>query len=257
MRFAFVTRTDPTSYKLEHFIHARLEENHWIYDPEHPEIVISIGGDGTLLRSLHQYIHCLNDILLVGIHTGTLGFLVDYTKEEIDLFVDDLLHSSPTIDEIPLLEMRVSNIDSPFYAFNEVRIESLEKTLSLEVYIDDEFFELCNGSGVCICTQSGSTAVNRALHGAVIDSGLQVLQLCEIMPITHQNHHSLRNPYIMREDRIIRIEGESLHYAKACFDHLSISLDDVDSILIATSQKKVRFARFRTYSYLTRLKNLY
>lgn len=39
------------------------------------------------------------------------------------------------------------------------------------------------GSGICISTQNGSTAINRALSGAVVDSGLQVMQLSEIMPI--------------------------------------------------------------------------
>ena len=98
--------------------------------------------------------------------------------------------------------------------------------------------------------------MNRALNGAVVDSDIQVMQLCEIMPISHHNHHSLRNPYIMRQDREILIKGD-LTYAKGYYDHLTHDIHDVNEIYVRTSEKKVRFARYRTYSYLRRLKNLY
>ena len=127
----------------------------------------------------------------------------------------------------------------------------------MDISIDDEFFESSKGSGICVSTQSGSTAVNRALKGAVVDPGLKVLQLCEIMPISHKNHHSLKNPYIMNDNRKISVRGDTLAYAHVCYDHLERDLKSISEIIIHSSTKKVRFARYRTYSYLTRLKNLY
>ena len=143
------------------------------------------------------------------------------------------------------------------FSFNEIRIESSIRTLNLDVFIDDEYFERTTGSGICISTQAGSTAVNRALQGAVIDSGLNVMQLCEILPISHMNHHTLRNPYIMQCDRKVRVESDGLEKAYLYYDYLQEDLTDAEYILVKTSQKKVRFARYRTYSYLKRLKNLY
>ena len=143
------------------------------------------------------------------------------------------------------------------YSFNESRIESSIRTLNLDLFIDDEYFEHTTGSGICVSTQAGSTAVNRAMQGAVIDSGLDVIQLCEILPIAHRNHHSLRNPYIMKSDRELRVECEDLQSAYLYYDYLNEELDDVKNICISTSKKKVRFARFRPYSYLKRLKHLY
>lgn len=119
------------------------------------------------------------------------------------------------------------------------------------------FFESTRGSGICVSTQIGSTGVNRALKGAVIDPGLRVLELCEIMPISHKGHHSLKNPYIMKESRQIIVKGDTLSFAHVCYDHLERNLDSISEILISQSNKKVRFARYRTYSYLKRLKNLY
>lgn len=257
MRFAIVDRGDENSKSVSNYLISKCKEYEWICDEKNPEIVLSVGGDGTMLRSIHHYMDQLDTINFVGIHTGTLGFFTDYTQPEIHLFLNDLMTKKPKIEAFPLLEITLPEVQQTFYAFNEMRIESVGKTLSLDIYIDGEFFEKTTGSGVCLSTQFGSTAVNRALSGAVVDSGLQVLQLCEIMPISHINHHSLRNPYIMRKDRKVIVKGDSIQYAEACYDHLTRSLDNIHEIHMSTSTKKVRFARYRTYSYLRRLKNLY
>lgn len=257
MRFTTIVRGDAHSRKIAEDLTQKCIAAGWSYDANQPELVLSIGGDGTLLRGIHKYLSQLDRVSFVGIHTGTLGFFTDYTQDEIAVFLDHLQNRNPVYEEMPLLEMKTSSSADPVYALNEVRIESVSKTLSLDIYIDGEYFEHCTGSGICISTQAGSTAINRALQGAVIDNGLRVLQLCEIMAISHKNHHSLRNPYIMRSDRQIMIRGESLSLARACYDHLDQSLEHVNEIYIQTSEKKVRFARFRHYSYLKRLKNLY
>lgn len=256
MRFTTIDRGDPHTHQIVDTLLSRCQDLGWILDHEHPQVVLSVGGDGTLLRGIHKYIDQLDQVSFVGIHTGTLGFYTDYTWDEIDTFLEDIQKDQVVYEEMPLLEMYFSNGDKQ-YALNEVRIESISRTLSLDIWIDDEFFERTTGSGICISTQAGSTAINRALKGAIIDNGLHVLQLCEIMPISHKNHHSLQNPYIMREDRIVKVKGDGLSLAKAAFDHLEQNLSGIEWINIQTSLKKARFARFRKYSYLKRLKNLY
>lgn len=257
MNFTITSRLDDHSNCIADILKAKCEAIGWNYDEEDFDIVLSVGGDGTLLRSIHQYLDKLESILFVGIHTGTLGFLTDYTDEELDLFIEDILKDHYTVEKAPLLQMDVPERNQTIYALNEVRIESLTKTVSFDVYIDHEFFEKATGSGICVSSQAGSTAVNRALQGAVIDSGLNVLQLCEIMPIAHRSHHSLRNPYIMKEDRILTIQGDSLSFSHACYDHLEMDLEGVHKVRIHNSNKFVQFVRYREYSYLKRLKSLY
>lgn len=256
MRFGMIVREDPHSASFAKQVEKSCSSIGWTFATTNLDILLSIGGDGTLLRGIHQYIDQLDSMSVVGIHTGTLGFYTDYTQDELQQFLYDVQDHEPQYEEMPLLEFRQEHSIETYYALNEVRIESVVKTLSLDVYIDGEYFEHCTGSGICISTQAGSTAINRALQGAVIDDGLRVLQMCEIMPITHKNHHSLRNPYILRLDRKIKVEGSNLSKAKLCFDHLDAPLLD-EPIYIHTSDKKVRFARYRQYSYLKRLKNLY
>lgn len=257
MRFTIISRPDDHSEEVSDYLRRRCEETGWKFDKSDFELVLSVGGDGTLLRSIHEHLDKLDHISFVGIHTGTLGFFTDYTDKEIDAFINDIRQDECNIEKAPLLKFSSPQKEEIFYALNEVRIESLLKTLSLDVYIDGEFFEHTTGSGICVSTQAGSTAINRALQGAVIDSGLNVLQLCEIMPIAHKSHHSLRSPYIMKSDRKILVKGEDLSLAHAGYDHLETDLNGISEIMISTSDKYVRFARYRKYSYLKRLKNLY
>ena len=257
MRFVVIDRQDANSKRVSQQIKEKCIAHDWILDEKKPDILFSVGGDGTLLRAIHSYVDRLDSMSFVGIHTGTLGFLTDYTQEELDTFLLDVFKQQPEIEEFPMLEITLPQDKQTYYAFNDARIASLDRTISLDVYIDGELFERTTGSGICISTQYGSTAINRALSGAVVDPGLQVLQLTEIMPVTHKHHHSLGNPYIMKEDRKILVEGKDLHLAYLSYDHLNIELEKIHQIQIGTSTKKVRFARYRTYSYLKRLKNLY
>ena len=255
MVFTVVDRGDLNSKKVKEIIKMECLKHNWILDDKNPQLVFSVGGDGTLLHAIHHYIDQLDTVAFVGIHTGTLGFFTDYTQDQLDDFFKDLFSKEAVIESFPMLKIEVA--DKKYYGFNEARIGSWEQTLSLDVYIDEEYFERTNGSGICISTQYGSTAINRALNGAVVDPGIQVLQLTEIMPLAHTHHHSLGNPYIMKEDRVVKVKGNSLKNATLSFDHHNIPLTGVQKIQISTSNKKVRFARYRTYSYLKRLKNLY
>lgn len=257
MRFLTIERDDPNSLEVAQEIIRKCESIGWIYTEANPEIILSVGGDGTLLRGIHDYIDKLESLYFVGIHTGTLGFYTDYTQNEIEQLIVDIQKNEMTSEKMPLLEIYLPETGEKYYALNEVRLVSASRTVQLDVYIDDEFFEHSTGCGVCISTQAGSTAINRALQGAVIDDGLQVLQLCEIMPISHHIHHSLRNPYIMKSDRVIRIHSCNLNYVNMCYDHKERSLENIHEVVIRTSRKKARFARYRPYSYLKRIKNLY
>ena len=64
---------------------------------------------------------------------------------------------------------------------------------------------------MCIRDRAGSTAYNRSLKGAVIDSGISLMQLTEITPIQHSKHRSLGVPYIMMENRIITMRLSLIH----------------------------------------------
>lgn len=258
MRYTLFSRQDDFSNEICRKIHELFADRlGYVYDDHTPDLVICIGGDGTILRAIHYYIDQLDHIAFVGLHTGTLGFFTDYTRDELETFISDVLEHHAEVEESPLLEMKTPEDNTVYYAFNEFRIGSFHNTVSYEIFIDGEFFERTTGSGICIATQAGSTGANRGLMGAVVDNGLDIMQLTEIMPVFHKNHHSLRNPYIMKSDRTLTIQGESLKETDICADYMEFRLPKASRLDIRTSEKKVRFARFRPYSYLKRLRNLF
>lgn len=253
MKYTIVNKDNEISKSLKQYLYHKLD--FLKIDHDNPELVICIGGDGTILYAVHKYIHLIDKIRFVGIHTGTLGFFTDYTKDEIEIFIDDIRKDEYKIYESNLLEIRVDN--QKYYALNEMRIENIIRTQSLDIYIDDEYFESFNGSGICVSTQAGSTAYNRALKGAVVDDGIQLLQMTEVTGIHHHLSHSLGNPYIMKCSRRVKIISSNFKGAYLCYDHKYFPIDEVKEIECTTSSKKIRFARYREYSYLKRLKNLY
>ncbi len=75
MKFSIQSRRDAQSNELMELAKTYLQDFGLTYDEETPEIVVSIGGDGTLLHAFHRYSHLLDQVAFVGIHTGTFRIL--------------------------------------------------------------------------------------------------------------------------------------------------------------------------------------
>jgi NAD+ kinase len=258
-RFTVVTRDDEVSLSLGKKIIDHLISKNKVLDNENPQIVISVGGDGTMLHALHQRMHQIENVHFVGIHTGTLGFFTDYEASEVDILLKDVIELPPLTEEVQLLEVRRFNGDSyeSLYAINEARVENIIKTQSIDVYIDKEYLETFRGNGLCVSTQIGSTAYNRSLRGAVLLPSIRAMQLTEVAGIHHKLSRSLSTSLVIPENHIIRFESKSYNDSILCYDHLHIRLDGVDAIEFRLCKKAARFARYRPTSYIKRLNNLY
>jgi NAD+ kinase len=258
-RFTVVTRDDELSLSLGKKIVDELTAKNKIFDNENPDIVISVGGDGTMLHALHQRMHQIENVHFVGIHTGTLGFFTDYEEKEVDQLLEDLIFGQPIIEEVQLLEVRRYNGDrfEALYAINEARVENIIKTQRIEVWVGNEYLETFRGNGLCVSTQIGSTAYNRSLRGAVLLPSIRAMQLTEVAGIHHKLSRSLSTSLVIPESHIIRFESKSYSDSILCYDHLHVRLDGVDAIEFRLCKKAARFARYRPTSYIKRLNNLY
>lgn len=176
-KYAIINKQDEMSENLANILKDEL--NSFLeYDEEFPDLVITVGGDGTMLHSVHHYCDHLDTVSFVGIHTGTLGFLTDYQKEEYLDLIADIKAGDYQIYNRHLLDVQ-TNKDS-YIALNELRIENNMCSQVLDVYINDEFLETFRGNGLCVSTASGSTAYNKSLGGAVVCSSAGIMQLSEI-----------------------------------------------------------------------------
>lgn len=215
--YAIVCKQDQESIILSEKIKSELN-TFLTYEEISPDMVISIGGDGTMLYSVHKYIHMLEHVAFIGIHTGTLGFLTDYQRDEYQQLIADIKKGEYHIYERHLLE--VTSLQGKFLALNEVRVENNRRSQVIDVYINDDCFETFRGNGLCVSTASGSTAYNKSLGGAVINSGAELMQLSEIAGIHHNAYRSLGSSLILDKSHTIRFQSQSYQGAILGIDHL-------------------------------------
>lgn len=222
------------------------------YDEAHPELVIAVGGDGTILFAVHKYLDQLESVMFVGIHTGTLGFFTDYNRDEIYDLINDIQRKTPKVFPRSLLE--VHSHGQVHYALNEMRLENNRHSQVIDVYVNDEHLETFRGNGLCISTPSGSTAYNKSIQGAVLDPSLRLMQLSEIAGINHNAYRSLGSSLILGADKYIRLKTVNYQYSVMCCDIEDFELYENEVIDVMLSNRVANFADYRQVSFLERLK---
>ncbi|MEG0238973.1 NAD kinase [Anaerorhabdus sp.] len=253
--FVIVNRPDEQSENLAQYLKEELSKKlEWNEDK--PELCFTIGGDGTFIYAVQKYCDQLSDVSFIGIHSGTLGFFTDYLNTEIDDLITDVFNKEGTIVESQLLEVTIDQ-NEKVYALNEMRVENSSRTQILDIYINDEKLETYRGTGICVCTQLGSTAYNRSVQGAIIQEGLPVIQIAEIAGIHHREFQSLGSPIVLKEDSIVRLVSDNYDGALLCTDSNSRKLDGKAEVVCQLSKRSVRMMRYRRVSYLERLKSLF
>ncbi len=255
-KYAIVARPDEVSEKLEGKADHYLKCNGFIRDEKNPDTVVVIGGDGTFILAVHRYMHCLNDVCFFGIHTGTLGFYSDYLDKDISEFLHVLTDGTGQEKRFQVLQAKTSK--NVYYAINEIRIENAARTQVLDVYVDKKLFETFRGTGMCVCTQLGSTAYNRSLGGAVIQEGLDLIELAEISGIHHSRYRSLDAPIVLKAESVIDLSSVSFTGALLGSDAEVFELDGETNVEISVCKdRQIRVLRGRDISYFDRLKSLF
>lgn len=262
MKYTIVNRLDDKSAAASEYVHDKLKNTQMQIDNKNPELVIVIGGDGTFLVAAHKYIDIISGVLMVGVHTGTLGFFADFKIDEIDKLIDSILNKKPNISSKRLLKTRIVESDETektIYSLNEIRIENIIKTQILKVWINKIYLETFRGTGICVSTQPGSTGYNRSLKGAAISDSLQLMQMAEITGIHHKLYQSLQVPLILDEHSEISFASPSFKEAILCYDHLSIKINNAKHIFCSLSEDKIiNFARYKpNLTYIHRIKSLF
>ena len=254
--FAIVARPDDISRSLQQEMELILKKNGYDENEKAPEYVFVIGGDGTFIYAVHQYISRLDEVKFFGIHTGTLGFYTDYRDRDFEEFIEAFLSGNVREFSYPILEGRTE--ETTYYGINEIRIENAARTQNMDIYINGRLFETYRGTGMCVSTQLGSTAYNRSLGGAVIEEGLNLIEMCEMAGIHHNKYRSLKAPFVMNDRNRITFVSDSFAGALLGADSEVFPMENVHRLEIQVSEtKRVRMLKGRDISYFDRLKSLF
>jgi NAD+ kinase len=151
------------------------------------DLVIAIGGDGTLLYAARLVAQ--RDVPLIGINRGRLGFLTDVLPKDMLASVDAALEGRCERDERALLEARIVGngaVRTRALALNDVVLQKWEtgRMLDFETWIDGVYVNTHGGDGLVVASSTGSTAYALSCGGPIVAPQLDVLVLAPICPHT-------------------------------------------------------------------------
>jgi len=151
------------------------------------DLVIAIGGDGTLLYAARLVAH--RGVPLVGINRGRLGFLTDVLPQDMFASVDAALEGRAERDERSMLEARIvgpNGITVRALALNDVVLQKWEtgRMLDFETWIDGVYVNTHGGDGLVVASSTGSTAYALSCGGPIVAPHLDVLVVAPICPHT-------------------------------------------------------------------------
>lgn len=171
------------------------------------DIIISIGGDGTMLATsfkAHQY-----DKPVLGINLGKLGFLAEANINQMDDLIEEIERGKYKIDKRMVIESECCGhkLDKLF-AINDIVIDKggWPKMIELTIKVDDEYVTTFAADGLIIATPTGSTGYSISTGGPIVSPKTDVITLSPISP------HSLTvRPLVLPGKQNISITAESMH----------------------------------------------
>ncbi|NLM03185.1 MAG: NAD(+) kinase [Methanothermobacter wolfeii] len=144
------------------------------------DMIVTIGGDGTILRT--QSLIEGKEIPILGINMGTVGFLIEVDPENVFSALEDVLMGEYAVEKRTLLSVH-HNGKLPL-ALNEVVMMTRKpaKMLHIEISVDDEIVEELRADGIIIATPSGSTAYSMSAGGPIVDPRVEAFLIVPICP---------------------------------------------------------------------------
>ncbi|MDI6702291.1 MAG: NAD(+) kinase [Methanothermobacter wolfeii] len=144
------------------------------------DMIVTIGGDGTILRT--QSLIEGKEIPILGINMGTVGFLTEVDPENVFSALEDVLMGEYAVEKRTLLSVH-HNGKLPS-ALNEVVMMTRKpaKMLHIEISVDDEIVEELRADGIIIATPSGSTAYSMSAGGPIVDPRVEAFLIVPICP---------------------------------------------------------------------------
>jgi NAD+ kinase len=219
-------------------------------DPKSIDLMISLGGDGTILRLVQKYSHL--DVPIVGINLGSLGFMADVPLTEIYPALEDLLKNNYTVQERLMMNGKGSNGDKCF-AINEIVFHRAQNPclVDLTIHVDGIYLNTFSADGIIISTPSGSTAYSLAAGGPILTPELEAFVITPICPHTISNR-----PIVLMPKNEIQVqytsEYEPIEIAYDGFSNLSLASGEV--FHISPAEKRYKLIQLPNHDYYSTLR---
>ena len=220
---------------------------------ELPDMVFSVGGDGTFLETVMKVRK--SGIPIAGVNTGRMGFLANIPVEEIGKSIDMLCSGAYDIIERSLLEIIHPSglFDSESSAaLNEVTIQKSDPSMiTINVFVDGTYLNTYWADGLIISTATGSTAYNLSVGGPILSPEDESIIISPISP-----HNLTIRPIVISGDSELKLvmEGRSKEYLVTC-DFRSTRLPLEQEIQIRRADDKLKTVMLKGHDFYNTLRN--
>jgi NAD+ kinase len=224
--------------------------------PEPLDLVVVLGGDGTLLKAARLYGH--QEAPILGVNLGGLGFLTEISLDELRPLFERILRGEYQTENRMVLTAGIIREGKacPVIPFlNDVVINkgAVARIIDLETSIGGQFLTSYRGDGLIVATPTGSTAYNLSAGGPILHPALKTILLTPICPFTLTNR-----PIILQDDAVIDIRlGTKASEVWLTFDgQVGYPLNAGDLVRVQKAVKSIRLIKtpYKNYFEILRTK---
>ncbi len=216
---------------------------------ERADLLVSIGGDGTLLRAARRVVDL--GIPILGINTGRLGFLTEFDSNDPRIEdLPDLLDRGLLIEERVALQVEVCG--KKHFALNDVVVRKgdIARVVPFRLHLDDEEAVGVPADGICVCTPTGSTAYFLSAGGSLISPRVDAFGVVPLLP-----HTLFSRPLIVAGDARVTIfcDADLGGAHLECDGDVVTEIAPNEPIVVYRYPRLVRFARVEALRFFERL----
>ncbi len=220
---------------------------------ENTGLILSIGGDGTILRAARAV--APQSIPIVGINLGRLGFMTELSVDEARDRLADLLAGEGWIDERAMLQAELAGKKS-FHVLNDIVVGrgDVARVIHVETIIDGAHLTTYKADGVILSTATGSTGYSLASGGPILHPQSREILLNPISP-----HLTFSNAMVLPATSTVELRVRADHQAILSIDgQINLALESGDTVKVNLSPHVARFLRTQppTFFYGTLMKRL-
>lgn len=215
------------------------------------DLIIAIGGDGTLLSCARNF--GIYEIPILGINLGNLGFLTDIPPSDITLELNKVIKGEYIEDKRIFLEASLNSEKDKYKALNEVVLHSgsIAQLIEYDLFIDDEFVYRQKADGLIISTSTGSTAYSLSGNGPIVSPEVKAITLLPMFP------HSLNaRTLISGHEKEIRLQVRGKAKAFLSMDsHDNLNVSSKNEILIKKADSELTLIHPKGQSFFSSCRN--
>lgn len=212
---------------------------------EECDLLAVLGGDGTLLSALDYALP--NDIPMLGINLGRLGFLSEVAPEDLERDVTRVLEGHYTVDSRMTMTLRGED-PANLFALNEVvvtRSSPAVRVVSLEIEVNGSLVDRISGDGLIVASATGSTAYSLSAGGPIVRPGLDCFVITPICP-----HTMTARPVVVSSNDEVTLRVLDDQGAHAVLDgRKRVDIAAGEAVTIVRSDLKARFIRLHDRNY--------